>query len=177
MPPEDHILCLQDIREAADRITPFIHRTPVLTCSTLDEMTGAKLFFKCENFQKVGAFKIRGATNAVQSLSNEIASRGVASHSSGNHAAALAQAARTRGISAHIIMPENSPQVKKMLPLDMVLTSPSVNPLWKHASVPSPKLKNEREPTSSRPIMITESLPDKRRLCSNFSKTTQTSTW
>ena len=113
MPLEDHIPSLQDIREAADRITPFIHRTPVLTCSALDGMTGAKLYFKCENLQKVGAFKIRGATNAVQVLSDEVASRGVATHSSGNHAAALALAALTRNISAHIVMPENSPQVKK----------------------------------------------------------------
>lgn len=113
MPIEDHIPNLRDIREAADRIAPFIHRTPILTCSALDEMAGAKLYFKCENFQKVGAFKIRGATNAVQALSDEVASRGVATHSSGNHAAALAQAAFKRKIPAHIVMPENSPQVKK----------------------------------------------------------------
>lgn len=113
MYPEEHTPTLQDIQEAAQRIQAFIHRTPVLTCSALNTMTGAKLFFKCENFQKVGAFKIRGASNAVQNLSEEQVSRGVATHSSGNHAAALAQAALDRNIQAHIVMPENSPQVKK----------------------------------------------------------------
>jgi threonine dehydratase len=101
------------IRIAHDRIRPYIHRTPVLTCASIDAMVGAKLFFKCENFQKVGAFKIRGATNAVLSLSSKEAVRGVATHSSGNHAAALAQAARWRGIPAYIVMPEDSPKVKR----------------------------------------------------------------
>ena len=113
MPTEESTPTLEDIREAAQRIEPFVHRTPVLTCKALDKMTGAKLFFKCENFQKVGAFKIRGASNAVQLLDDETASRGVATHSSGNHAAALAQAALNRNITAHIVMPENSPHVKK----------------------------------------------------------------
>jgi len=103
---------LQAIRNAAERIRPYAHRTPVLTCSSLDAMAGAELFFKCENFQKVGAFKFRGAANTVFSLSEEEASRGVATHSSGNHAQALALAARLRGILAHIVMPENSPKVK-----------------------------------------------------------------
>jgi len=84
---------LTEIREAAERIKPFTHRTPVLTCSTLNDMCRAELFFKCENFQKAGAFKIRGATNAVFSLEDGEASQGVATHSSGNHAAALALAA------------------------------------------------------------------------------------
>jgi threonine dehydratase len=84
-----------------------------MTCSALDRMCGCSLFFKCENFQKVGAFKIRGATNAVFSLSEEAASKGVATHSSGNHAAALAQAARWRGIKAHVVMPETAPKVKQ----------------------------------------------------------------
>ena len=101
------------IRIAHDRIRPYIHRTPVLTCASIDAMVGAKLFFKCENFQKVGAFKIRGATNAVLSLSSKEAVRGVATHSSGNHAAALAQAARWRGIPAYIVMPEDAPKVKR----------------------------------------------------------------
>lgn len=104
---------LNDIRGAAARIQPFIHRTPVLTCHTLDERSGARLFFKCENFQKAGAFKIRGAANAVFSLIAEEAARGVATHSSGNHAAALALAARWRGICAHVVMPENAPAVKQ----------------------------------------------------------------
>lgn len=104
---------IQDIYAAAHRIEPFIHRTPVLTCGSIDRMIGAKLFLKCENFQKVGAFKIRGATNAVLMLDEESAARGVATHSSGNHAAALSMAAGTRGIPAHVVMPENAPSVKK----------------------------------------------------------------
>ena len=104
---------LTEIREAAERIKPFTHRTPVLTCSTLNDVCRAELFFKCENFQKAGAFKIRGATNAVFSLEDGEASQGVATHSSGNHAAALALAARWRGIKAYVVMPENAPQVKR----------------------------------------------------------------
>ena len=99
--------------EARDRIRGFVHRTPILTCKSIDEMIGASLFFKCENFQKAGAFKIRGACNAVFSLPEEEALRGVATHSSGNHAAALALAARWRGVPAYVVMPENAPQVKK----------------------------------------------------------------
>lgn len=105
-------LQLQDVIEAHNRIRPYIHNTPVLTCSAIDQMVGAKLYFKCENFQKVGAFKFRGATNAIFSLSDEEASRGVVTHSSGNHAAALALAARNRGITARIVMPNNAPPVK-----------------------------------------------------------------
>jgi threonine dehydratase len=104
---------LNAIRAAHDRIRPFIHRTPVLTCAAIDARAGARVFFKCENFQKVGAFKIRGATNAVLSLSDDQAARGVATHSSGNHAAALALAARLRGIPAHIVMPRTAPPVKR----------------------------------------------------------------
>ncbi|NTV31784.1 MAG: pyridoxal-phosphate dependent enzyme [Deltaproteobacteria bacterium] len=105
---------LEDLREAHQRIEPFIHRTPVLTSGTIDRMAGGEIFFKCENLQKAGAFKIRGACNAVFSLSDDEAKRGVATHSSGNHAAALALAARWRGIPAHVVMPENSPHVKKL---------------------------------------------------------------
>ena len=104
---------LADVREAAERIKRFAHRTPVLTCSSLDAMIGASLFFKCENFQKVGAFKFRGACNAVFSLREEEARRGVATHSSGNHAAALSLAARLRGIPAHVVMPRTSRAVKQ----------------------------------------------------------------
>ena len=104
---------LQDVLLAHARIRPYIHRTPVLTCAGLDRATGARLYFKCENFQKVGAFKARGATNAVFSLGDEEAARGVVTHSSGNHAAALAMAAGRRGIPAYIVMPDNAPQVKK----------------------------------------------------------------
>jgi threonine dehydratase len=104
---------LEDIRQAAARIAPYAHRTPVLTCSSLNHMLGTELFFKCENFQKVGAFKFRGACNAVFALSDPQAQRGVATHSSGNHAAALALAAQLRGIPAWIVMPKTAPAVKK----------------------------------------------------------------
>ncbi len=104
---------LDDIQEAAARIRPFAHRTPVLTCGGLNRWVNAQLFFKCENFQKVGAFKFRGACNAVMSLPDDAARAGVATHSSGNHAAALALAARLRGTAAHIVMPENAPSVTR----------------------------------------------------------------
>lgn len=104
---------LTDIRQAAARIRPYAHRTPVLTCASLDRQVGAQVFMKCENLQKVGAFKFRGACNAVFSLTDEEAARGVATHSSGNHAQALALAAKLRGIPAYIVMPENAPAVKK----------------------------------------------------------------
>ncbi len=100
------------ISAAHERIRPYVHRTPVLTCAALDHITDTQLFFKCENFQKAGAFKSRGACNVVFSLSDDEAARGVATHSSGNHAAALARAARLRGIAAHIVMPSNSAEVK-----------------------------------------------------------------
>jgi threonine dehydratase len=103
---------LEDIRQAHTRIKPFIHHTPVLTCRAIDDMLGATLFFKCENLQKVGAFKIRGACNAVYSLSDTDSQNGVAAHSSGNHAAALALAGQWRGIKAYVVMPENSSAVK-----------------------------------------------------------------
>jgi threonine dehydratase len=105
---------LEDIRQAHRRIEPFIHRTPVLTSATINRMTAGEIFFKCENLQKAGAFKIRGACNAVFSLSDEEARRGVSTHSSGNHAAALALAAQWRGIPAHVVMPETAPHVKKL---------------------------------------------------------------
>jgi threonine dehydratase len=101
-----------DVRRAAERVRGIVKRTPVITCSALDAMSGAQLYFKCENLQKVGAFKYRGATNAVRALSDADAARGVATHSSGNHAAALALAARTRGVPSHIVMPRNAPKVK-----------------------------------------------------------------
>jgi threonine dehydratase len=106
-------LTLTLIREAHARIKDKINRTPVLTSTTLDAQAHAQLFFKCENFQKVGAFKARGATNAVFLLSTAQAQRGVATHSSGNHAAALARAAALRGIPAHIVMPNNAPLAKQ----------------------------------------------------------------
>ena len=103
-----------DIVKAHDRIRPYIHHTPVLSSKSINEIVGAELFFKCENLQKVGAFKFRGACNSVFSLSDEEAKNGVCTHSSGNHAAALALAARMRGIPAYIVMPENAPEIKKI---------------------------------------------------------------
>lgn len=103
---------LDAIRAAYRRIAPHIHRTPVMTSSSLDEMAGARIFFKCENLQKTGSFKIRGASNAIFSLTEQEARNGVVAPSSGNHAAALAQAARWRGIPAYIVMPSNSSVAK-----------------------------------------------------------------
>jgi len=96
-----------------DRIRPYIHRTPVLTSHLLDEMVGANVFFKCENLQKMGAFKMRGATNAILSLSKDQQEKGVVTHSSGNFAQALSLAAREVGTKAYIVMPQNAPMVKK----------------------------------------------------------------
>lgn len=102
-----------DVVAAHDRIRPYIHRTPVLTSTYFNEVTGAELFFKCENFQKAGAFKVRGACNAVFGLSEEMAHKGVATHSSGNHALSLSYAAGRRGIPCHVVMPRTAPQAKK----------------------------------------------------------------
>ena len=106
-------ITLEDILNAAQRIKPYIHRTPILTSENLNTKAGAQVFLKCENLQKVGAFKFRGACNAVFSLTDEEAVRGVCTHSSGNHAQALALAARMRGVPAYIVMPDNAPVVKK----------------------------------------------------------------
>lgn len=103
---------LAAIRSAHARIARYVHRTPVMRSHSIDALVGATLFFKCENLQKVGAFKARGASNAVFSLSDTDAARGVVTHSSGNHGAALAYAARERGIAAYVVMPENAPKVK-----------------------------------------------------------------
>jgi len=103
---------INDINLASDRINPYIHRTPVLTNASINKILDSEIFFKCENLQKVGAFKFRGATNAVLSLSGEEAKKGVATHSSGNHAAALTLAASQRNIKAFIVMPRTAPPVK-----------------------------------------------------------------
>ena len=103
---------IDDVRSAAERIKGVGHRTPVLTSKTLDQLAGRELFFKCENFQKVGAFKFRGGWNAVSMLSDDEAEKGVCTHSSGNHAQAVAYSAQKRGIPAYIVMPNNSPDVK-----------------------------------------------------------------
>ena len=102
-----------DVQKAHEIVKKYAHRTPVLSSSGINKIVGGNLYFKCENLQKVGAFKFRGACNAVFSLTDEEAQRGVATHSSGNHAAALALAAKMRGIAAHIVMPSNSPEIKK----------------------------------------------------------------
>jgi threonine dehydratase len=102
-----------DVSAAQARIEPYVHRTPLLTSSYLDQLCGAELFFKCENLQKVGAFKARGAVNAVFGLSDAEAAKGVATHSSGNHAGALSYAAMRRGIEATVVMPHNAPAAKK----------------------------------------------------------------
>ena len=108
----EYAASIDDVRTAAERIRGVGHRTPILTSKTLDQMAGRKLFFKCENFQKVGAFKFRGGWNAVSMLSGKEAERGVCTHSSGNHAQAIAYSAQKRGIPAYIVMPNNSPDVK-----------------------------------------------------------------
>lgn len=106
-------LTIEDVRTAHERIKPYIHNTPVLTSTYLDGLSGAELFFKCENFQKAGAFKVRGASNAVFGLTDEQAKNGVATHSSGNHALSLSYAAGRRGIPCHVVMPRTAPQAKK----------------------------------------------------------------
>ncbi|KAK4729338.1 hypothetical protein R3W88_022326 [Solanum pinnatisectum] len=108
----DYAADISSIRQAQVRIEPFVHRTPVLTSETLDSITGRKLYFKCECFQKGGAFKFRGACNAIYSLDDDHAAKGVVTHSSGNHAAALALAAKLRGIPAYIVIPKNAPKCK-----------------------------------------------------------------
>jgi threonine dehydratase len=100
------------IEAAANRIAPYIHNTPIMTCKSINALYGLDLYFKCENFQKIGAFKIRGGMNASLQLTKEQLEKGVATHSSGNHAQALAFAAKMLGIKAYIVMPESSPQVK-----------------------------------------------------------------
>ncbi|MCG8580428.1 MAG: pyridoxal-phosphate dependent enzyme [Bacteroidales bacterium] len=102
-----------DVIDAYQRIKALVHQTPVLTSRSINEICGAEIYFKCENLQKVGAFKYRGATNAVLLLDEDIRKNGVATHSSGNHAAALALAAKINGIAAYIVMPENAPEIKK----------------------------------------------------------------
>ncbi|MCH7880389.1 MAG: pyridoxal-phosphate dependent enzyme [Proteobacteria bacterium] len=109
----NYIPAYDDVVAARERITPYIHRTPVLTSSYFNQLTGAELFFKCENFQKAGVFKVRGACNAVFGLSAEQAGKGVATHSSGNHALSLSYAAGRRGIKASVVMPRTAAEAKK----------------------------------------------------------------
>ena len=111
--PGAYAVSLSDVLAARERIAAWVRRTPVMRCASLDAIAGRQLHFKAEPFQRTGSFKFRGATNAVRSLDDASASRGVATHSSGNHAQALALAARLRGIPAHIVMPSNAPAVKR----------------------------------------------------------------
>ena len=108
-----YIPIYEDVVATHERIRPYIHRTPVLTSSYFNDRTGAELFFKCENFQKAGVFKARGASNAVFGLSEEQAAKGVATHSSGNHGLSLSYAAGRRGIKATVVMPRTAPEAKK----------------------------------------------------------------
>ena len=101
-----------EIRETAQAIAPYIHKTPVYTCQSLDKLTGAHLFFKCENFQKIGAFKMRGGASAALRLTEAERAKGLATHSSGNHAQAVARAAQMLGVPAYIVMPSDAPAVK-----------------------------------------------------------------
>ena len=103
----------EDIIKAQERIKSYIHHTPVMTCQSIDEEAGCQVFFKCENFQKVGAFKARGAMNAALSLTRDQLAKGLATHSSGNHAQALARAAKILGVPAYIVMPRTAPEIKK----------------------------------------------------------------
>jgi threonine dehydratase len=107
-----YIPTFEDVQQARERIRPHVHRTPVLTSSFFDTLSGAELFFKCENFQKAGVFKVRGASNAVFGLDDTAAAKGVASHSSGNHALSLSYAAGRRGIAATVVMPRTAPEAK-----------------------------------------------------------------
>ncbi len=109
----NHIPSLDDIKKVQERIKPFIHQTPVLSSVSINELAGCEIFFKCENFQKIGAFKARGGMNAVLSLSKEEQEKGITTHSSGNHAQAIALAAKTVGTKAYIVMPSNAPIIKK----------------------------------------------------------------
>jgi len=104
---------LEDIEAVHERIKPFIHQTPVLSSTSINELAGCEIFFKCENFQKIGAFKARGGMNAVLSLTKEEQKKGITTHSSGNHAQAIALAAKTVGTKAYIVMPSNAPIIKK----------------------------------------------------------------
>lgn len=113
MQPLVQVPSAADIQQSHALIQPYIHRTPVLTCQSINTISGAQLFFKCENFQKIGAFKMRGASNAALRLDEAAQKKGLATHSSGNHAQAVAKIAQALGVPAHIVMPENAPSVKR----------------------------------------------------------------
>lgn len=126
----DRLINFEEIEKAHQRIKPYIHETPVLTNESINKLTGCDLYFKCENFQKVGAFKMRGAANAILSLTEKEKDRGVATHSSGNHAQAVALAAKKMGVEAYIVMPETAPKVKREAVLEygakVILCAPTL---------------------------------------------------
>jgi len=134
------------IEQALKRIEPFIHRTPVLKSILLNQMVDANLFFKCENFQKAGAFKSRGATNAIFSLSESETDNGVCTHSSGNHAAALSRAAALRNIKAYIVMPDNSSKVKIEQSGNMAEKLHFANLTWLHVKKPYKRFSKKQVP-------------------------------
>lgn len=142
----------EDILEAYNRIHPFIHNTPVITSKTIDKMAGAELYFKCENFQKMGAFKMRGATNAILQLSPEQKKKGVVTHSSGNFAQALALAAKNLGVKSYIVMPINAPEVKKSAVRDYGGEITECEPTLEARESTASKIQNEKGATFVHPF-------------------------
>lgn len=163
-----------DIHQAAERIRPNAHRTPVLTKRSLDERLGTRLYLKCENLQKVGAFKFRGACNAVFALTDAEAARGVVAHSSGNHAQSLALA-RLRGIPATIVVPNNAPAVKKAVAAGPARGLSSASRPWKRARPPRPRSLPRLARWRSIRITMNGSLPG--RLPPRWSCCTKFPTW
>jgi len=142
----------EDILESYNRIYPFIHNTPVITSKTIDKMAGAALFFKCENFQKMGAFKMRGATNAILQLSAEQKQKGVVTHSSGNFAQALALAAKNLGVKSYIVMPSNAPEVKKSAVRDYSGEITECEPTLEARETTAAKIQQEKGATFVHPF-------------------------
>ena len=142
----------QDILESFNRIHPFIHNTPIITSKTIDKMAGAALYFKCENFQKMGAFKMRGATNAILQLSSEQKQKGVVTHSSGNFAQALALAAKSLGVKSYIVMPSNAPEVKKSAVRDYGGQITECEPTLKARESTASKIQKEKGATFVHPF-------------------------
>ena len=141
----DIIPTQKEIEETVKKIEPYIHNTPVLTSKSINRITGANLFFKCENFQKMGAFKMRGAVNAILNLSREKRAKGVVTHSSGNFAQAVALAAKSLGLKAYIVMPTNAPKVKKEAVLEYGAEVIDCPPTQKDREETASKISNEKE--------------------------------
>jgi len=142
----------EDIIQSHERISPFIHRTPVFTSQMINEIAGASLFFKCENFQKMGAFKMRGATNAILQLNDEQKRKGVVTHSSGNFAQALALAAKNLNISAYIVMPSNAPEVKKKAVLEYSGIITECEPTLEARKITANQIQKEKSATFVHPF-------------------------